>query len=428
MSTRWRNWSGSVAARPARLAKPRSEDELVALVRAATKLRAVGAGHSFMPLCATEGTLLDLSELDSPIELAADRRSAWAPAGWSLKRVTRALWDLGHSLPNQGDVNPQSLAGAIATGTHGTGDQLGSLSTFARAFRLVLADGSIVECSADAHAELFQAQRLSLGLLGVATRIRVDVLPAFRLEERIERVRFEEAVERFDEIARSHRHAEFFVFPYADEVILKTLHPTEDDRPFREPRPGGEDAFRRYCDLCATLPFLTRFVQPRLMLAIRGSRRVGPAHLVFPSERTVPFEEMEYEVPRSAGMPALQEGMRWIRKHKLPVIFPFEYRWTAGDDIWLSPFNSGPCASISFHQYSKRPWQALFREAEAILRGHGGRPHWAKRHSLGAREVFALYPRARDFCAVRNQVDPQRKLANEHLTTLFELDDGRSNP
>jgi len=336
--------------------------------------------------------------------------------------VTSALWDLGYSLPNQGDVNPQSLAGAIATGTHGTGDLLGSLSTFARAFRLVLADGSIVECSADAHPELFQAQRLSLGLLGIATRIRIDVLPAFRLEERVERLPFAEAIERFDEIARTHRHAEFFVFPYADEVILKTLQPTEDDRPFREPRPGGEDAFRRYCDLCAVLPFLTRFVQPRLMLAIRGSRRVGPAHRVFPSERTVPFEEMEYEVPRSAGMAALQEGMRWIRKRKLPVLFPFEYRWTAADDIWLSPFNRGPCASISFHQYAKRPWQELFRDAEAILRGHGGRPHWAKRHSLGPREVFELYPRARDFCAVRSQVDPQGKLANEHLATLFELE------
>jgi FAD-linked oxidoreductase len=428
MSTAWRNWSGSVKADPARFAKPRSEDELVSLVRAANKLRAVGAGHSFMPLCATSGTLLDLSQLDSPIELAADRQSAWAPAGWSLKRVTAALWELGYSLPNQGDVNPQSLAGAIATGTHGTGAELGSLSTFARAFRLVLADGSIVECSADADPELFAAQRLSLGLLGIATRIRIDVLPAFRLEERIERMRIEEAVERFDEIARSHRHAEFFVFPYADDVILKTLQPTDDDRPFREPRPGGEDAFRRYCDLCAALPFATRFVQPRLMLAIRGSKRVGPAHLIFPSERTVPFEEMEHEVPRAAGMAALQEGIRWIRKRKLPVIFPFEYRWTAADDIWLSPFNQGACASISFHQYAKRRWQELFRESEAIMRDHGGRPHWAKRHALSSREVFALYPRARDFCAVRKRVDPQRKLANEHLTILFDLETDEGGP
>jgi FAD-linked oxidoreductase len=424
MSNRWHNWSGSVVAQPARIAAPRSEDELCSLMRSATKLRAVGAGHSFMPLCATTGTLLDLSQLDSPIELAADQRSAWAPAGWSLKRLTGALWELGYALPNQGDVNPQSLAGAIATGTHGTGEQLGSLSTFARAFRLALADGSIVECSADVQPELFQAQRLSLGLLGIATRIRVDVLPAYRLEEKVTRLGFDEAVERFDEIARSHRHAEFFAFPYADEVILKTLHPSEDDKPFREPRPGGEDAFRRYCDLCAALPFATRFVQPRLMLAIRGSRRVGPAHRIFPSERTVPFEEMEYEVPRGAGMAVLQEGIRWIRKRRLPVLFPFEYRWTAGDDIWLSPFNAGPCASISFHQYSKRPWQELFRDAETILRGHGGRPHWAKRHGLGAREVFQLYPRARDFCRVREQVDPQRKLANELLTGLFDLDRG----
>jgi FAD/FMN-containing dehydrogenase len=241
--TAWSNWSGSVAAQPARIAAPRSEDELAALVRASARLRAAGAGHSFQPLCATDGTLIRLGDLDSPVELAPDGRSAWAPGGWSLKRVAAALWELGRSLPNQGDIDSQSLAGAIATGTHGTGEQLGSLSTFARAFRLMLADGSVVECSAGAQPELFEAQRLSLGLVGIATRIRIDVVPAYRLEQRIERVGLDDVVERFADIARSHRHAEFFVFPYADDVILKTLHPTGDESPFRPPRADSEAQF-----------------------------------------------------------------------------------------------------------------------------------------------------------------------------------------
>lgn len=422
MAGTWHNWSGSVAARPARVAAPRSEDELAAVVREASKLRVVGAGHSFMPLCATEGTLVELGELDSPVELAPDGRSAWAPAGWSLRRVAEALWQLGRSLPNQGDVDPQSLAGAIATGTHGTGDRLGSLSSFARAFRLVLADGSIAECSAGERSELFEAQRLSLGLLGVATRVRIDVVPRYRLEQRIERVGLDELCERFADLAQRHRHAEFFAFPYADDAILKTLDPTEDDSPYRPPRDDGEQRWQRVCDVCAALPFVTGWMQRRLMAGIRGSRRVGPAHRIFPSERRVRFEEMEYELPRDAGPVALREAIRWIRRRRRAVIFPFEFRWTAGDDIWLSPFNRGPCASISIHQYARRRWQAVFAEIEPLFRAHGGRPHWAKRHTLAARDVFELYPRAGEFCAVRRAVDPQGKFANEHLTRLFDLE------
>jgi FAD-linked oxidoreductase len=421
MTEPWHNWSGSVAARPAQIAAPRTEAELAAVVRAAARVRAVGAGHSFTPLCATDGTLVRLDQLDSPIELAPDGRSAWAPGGWSLQRVAAALWELGRSLPNQGDVDPQSLAGAIATGTHGTGAELGSLSSFARAFRVVLADGSIVECSAEAEPELFEAQRLSLGLAGIATRIRIDVVPAYRLEQRIARVSLDEVSERFAEIARQHRHAEFFVFPYADDVILKTLHPTDDDTAFRPSRRDSEREFQRLCDICHALPFITGTLQRRLMAGVRGSRRVGPAHQIFPSERRVRFEEMEYEVPRPAGFAALREAIGWIRRRKRCVIFPFEFRWTAADDIWLSPFHAGPCASISVHQYARRRWQALFGSIEPILRAHGGRPHWGKRHTLGPRDVLSLYPRAEAFRAVVRRVDPDGKFANHYLTQLFAL-------
>jgi FAD-linked oxidoreductase len=455
MTEPWHNWSGSVVAAPARIAVPRSEDELAAVVRGATRLRAVGAGHSFAPLCATDGTLVRLDELEgdagaaagagiaqSEIEagapggsaggagseapggivLAPDGRSAWAPAGWSLRRVAAALWELGRSLPNQGDIDAQALGGAIATGTHGTGAELGSLASFARAFRLMLADGSIAECSRDADPELFEAQRLSLGLLGIATRIRIDVAPAYRLEQRIARVDLDEVCARFAELAGAHRHAEFFVFPYAGDVILKTLHPTDDASPFRPPRSDGEDEFQRICDLCSWLPSLTGVMQHRMMAEIRGSRRVGPAHLIFPSDRRVRFEEMEYELPRDAGLPALREAIRWIRRRRRAVLFPFEFRWVAADDIWLSPFHRGPCASISIHQYAGLRWQELFAEVEPVFRAHGGRPHWGKRHSLTARDVVALYPRAGAFCAVRRRVDPQQKFANDHLTRLFDLE------
>jgi FAD-linked oxidoreductase len=417
----WHNWSGSVAATPSQLVRPRTEDELAAIVRSARKVRVVGAGHSFVPLCATDGVLLDLSELESSLDVAPDRKTVWAPAGWSLRKLTKTLWDLGLSLINQGDVNPQSLAGAISTGTHGTGAEIGSLATTAHAFRIVQAGGEVIECSTNQHPELFEAQRLSLGLFGVVTRIQIDVLPAYHLEERIEKVGLDEAMARFDELANSVRHAEFFVFPYAGHVILKTLHPT--DAPASEARTADhdEEIFRWCCRACKAAPAITKPLQRLLMSFIRNSRRVGAAHRIFPSERTVRFEEMEYELPRAAGLPTLREAIDWVRRRKLPVTFPFEFRWVAGDDIWLSPFNRGPSASISMHQYSPMPWREMFAAAEPIFRANGGRPHWAKRHTLAASDVFTLYPQAERFCAVRAAVDPDGKFTNAHLAELFGI-------
>jgi FAD-linked oxidoreductase len=372
-----------------------------------------------MPLCETDGTLVSLADLEGDVEVSADRTRAWAPAGCSLSRLTPALWERGASLINQGDVDPQALAGAIATGTHGTGAAIGSLSTAARAFRLMLADGSIVTCSATERPDLYQAQRLSLGLLGIATRIEIDVLPAYHLEERLESHPLDAIAERWEDLAAANRHVEFFVFPYGKHAILKMLNPAPDEGELQILTDMEEEAFRRICDLCAALPFLTPALQRLIVPPGVRRRRVGRAYQIFPSVRTVKFEEMEYELPRAEGWPALREAIAWIRKKSLPVTFPFEFRLVAGDDIWLSPFNRGPGASISMHQYARMPWRKLFAEAEPIFRAHGGRPHWAKRHTLTNGDLHALYPMAERFCKVRAEADPETKFANAHLTTLF---------
>jgi FAD-linked oxidoreductase len=423
MAKAWKNWSGSVSATPAEIAHPRTEAELADVVSSARKLRVFGAGHSFMPLCETDGTLVSLETLEGDLELSADKTRAWAPAGWSLARLTAALWDKGASLINQGDVNPQSLAGALATGTHGTGANLGSLSTAARAFRLVLADGSVVTCSRDARPDLFEAQRLSLGLLGVATRIEIDVLPAYHLEERVESHSLDDVAARWDELAAANRHVEFFVFPYGDQALVKTLNPAPPDGALEHMTDIDDAPFRAICDACAEAPSRTRSLQAQIVRPNVRQRRVGPAWRIFPSDRTVPFEEMEYELPRANGWPALREVIAWIRRHELPVTFPFEFRLAAADDIWLSPFNARAGASISMHQYAKMAWRDLFADAEAIFRAYGGRPHWAKRHTLTARDVETLYPDAGRFRAVRTAVDPAGKFANAHLAELFGFGD-----
>ncbi len=418
----WRNWSRSVTATPARFARPRTQAELASLVAGARKVRVTGAGHSFMPLCETDGTLICLADLEGTLEIAPDRRTVWAPAGWGLDRLTAALWAAGLSLINQGDINPQSLAGATATGTHGTGETLGSIATQACGFRLIQADGSVVECGPEERRDLYEAQRLSLGLFGVAVAIRIHVLPAYHLEERIERRPLAEMAERLDELAAATRHFEFFVFPYSDFVIFKTLHPVEPETPFVAAGQADEMIFATACRIGKAAPFAIPATQ-RLMMKLSGkaTRRVGPAYAIFPSERTVRFEEMEYEMPRAAGMATLLEAIAHIRRERLPIAFPFEFRVTAADDIWMSPFNAGPAASISFHQYSGMPWRGPFAEIETILRAGGGRPHWAKRHTLTADDVHRLYPRTPDYLRVREDVDPTQKFVNADLARLFGL-------
>ena len=415
----WSNWSGSVRASPAQFAQPRTEAELQALVRDANKVRVVGAGHSFTPLCETDGLLLNLSELEGELVIAPDRKTVTAPAGWSLKRLTKAMWDEGLSLPNQGDVNPQSLAGAIGTGTHGTGRDLGSLSTLVHGVRAVMPNGAIVESARTQNPDLFEGQRLSLGLFGVITAATIDVLPAYKLEERVEKKPMAWVYENFDDLAQRHRHAEFFVFPYADEAIVKTLHPIEAEDTPRGQHSNEEDIFRFCCDMTKAFPFLAGPIQRFMTRSSGDVHKVGPAYRIFPSTRNVRFEEMEYELPREAGLPALKEVIAWIRKGRRPVAFPFEFRWAAADDIWISPFNKGPGASISMHQYAKMPWREVFAAAEPIFRSHGGRPHWGKRHFLTRDEVDALYPLAERFRAARREADPQGKFLNPHLADLF---------
>lgn len=414
----WSNWSGSVRA-DAAVRRPRTEDELAVIIREAGMVRPTGAGHSFMPLCASDDAIVSLEDLEGTLVLAADRRTARIPAGWSIKKLTAELWQEGLALANQGDVNPQSLAGAMATGTHGTGRELGNLATFARGFRLVGADGTVKWCDASTEQDLFQAQRLSLGLFGIATEIECDVVPAFHLEERIEKLPWGEVRERYFELAAKMRHVEFWFFPHADSVILKTLEFCDPCAAPPSTADMEETAFRRMLNIGAVIPLLVPTLQRMLMRSsMKGSRR-GPAHAIFPSDRTISFEEMEYEMPQAAGLETLDEMVGWIRKKRLPVSFPFEFRVVAPDDIWMSPMNAGPVAAISMHQYARMPWRELFKNGEAIFRAHGGRPHWAKRHTLRREDVDALYPMAERYREVRRAADPSGKFLNPHLAELF---------
>jgi FAD-linked oxidoreductase len=371
-----------------------------------------------MPLCATDGLLLSLADLEGELEIAPDRQTAWVPAGCAIGKLTDALWAAGFSLINQGDIDKQAIAGAVSTATHGTGRTLGSLATAAEGFRLVLADGTHVESDRDNEPELFQAARVSLGMLGVVTHIRMRVLPAYRLKETIRRQSLNATLAEWDALADAHRHVEFFHFPYSEHVTLKTLD-VVDEGESEAPGELEDTVFQAVCDLAAAWPRTAPTLQRMLTRAIRNSERAGPAGRIFPSERSVKFEEMEYEIPAENGPEALRQAMTLVRGNRWPIIFPFEFRTVAADDIWLSPMQGRACVSISFHQYAKMDWRTPFAGVEKVFQAAGGRPHWAKRHTLASADVLRLYPDAEKWGAVRKHMDPGAKFLNGHLAELF---------
>lgn len=414
----WRNWSGSVTAQPAAIERPRTLVELQALVAGAERVRVTGAGHSFMPLCETDGLLLHLADMEGEIMVCDDGVSAWVPAGWPIERLTPALWERGLSLANQGDIDKQAIAGALATGTHGTGLTLGSISTQALAFALVAADGSLVVCDAETETDIFQAARLGLGMVGVMERVKLALKPAYRLKETLRRAPLDEILGDWDALTAAHRHVEFFVFPYADQALMKILDPVEtgDDTPAVD---MGNGVLRFISDVAAAAPFLAPTLQRAVTRLMSASTRSAPAYRIFPSERTTLFEEMEYEIPAAAGPDALRAAIAEVRRRKFPIIFPLEFRTVAADDIWLSPMHAGPCVSISFHQYARMDWRTPFAAVEPIFAAAGGRPHWAKRHSLTGDDVQRLYPMTSSWGEVRKRVDPGAKFMNASLRDLF---------
>jgi FAD/FMN-containing dehydrogenase len=244
------------------------------------------------------------------------------------------------------------------------------------------------------------------------------VLPAYRLRETIRRQSLQQTLAQWDQLADAHRHVEFFHFPYSEHVTLKTLDVVDQGD---SPPPGAfEDiVFQRVCDLVAAWPRTAPTLQRMLTRAIGNSERAGPAGRIFPSERNVKFEEMEYEIPAENGAAALKAAMDLVREKRWPIIFPFEFRAVAADDIWISPMQGRACVSISFHQYAKMEWREPFAGVERVFQEAGGRPHWAKRHTLASADVLRLYPDAPRWGAVRKRVDPAAKFLNAHLAELF---------
>lgn len=399
----WRNWSQGVVAHPQKVLAPQSEQALLDIVKEASRndwnIRLTGSGHSFVPLCASDGVIISLDNLQGIVSIAPEAHQATVWAGTKIHQLGEPLLAAGLGMENMGDIDRQSIAGAVATGTHGTGRKIGSISTQVVGVRLITAVNEILYINETSNPSLLKAAQVSLGALGIISQITLRLLPAYRLHERTWAEPFEACMAKLDDYIAATRHFEYFWSPKEDACACKALHPAEAAELPPTTKPSGAGRLQRYLN----------------------EERIDYSHRIFPSARNVLFNEMEFAVPEENG-PACVRAIRALMQNKYPDIrWPIEYRTLGADDIWLSPAYGRDTVTISIHQASDLPYEDFFRDAEAIFRTFNGRPHWGKIHYHTADELRQLYPRWDDFMRVRQALDENGRFLNPYLRQLLAI-------
>jgi FAD-linked oxidoreductase len=429
----WRNWAGNQTCSPAAVERPRDVDEVVAAVKRAADrgltVRVAGAGHSFTPAVLTDGVLVDISALDRVVDVTPGTGIVTVQAGMRLRALNRVLCRAGLAMSNLGDIDAQTVAGAISTGTHGTGERLGGLATQVRGMELVTADGAVVSCSTAERPELFSAARVGLGAFGVVTAVTFQCEPAFVLHAHEGTMPLDGVMAEFGELASRNDHFEFFWFPHTDQAMVKQNNrlaasaPAEPQprwRAFVEDEVLGNGAFEVVCRIGRHRPSLIPSLNRRSVRLMAARSYTAPSHEVFTSPRRVRFVEMEYSVPRERVHDALTAVRSVIDRERLFVSFPVEVRVARGDDIPLSTASGRDSAYLAVHMYRGTPgYERFFGAVEIELAAMAGRPHWGKLHYRRADDLRDAYPRWDEFAAVRDAVDPQRRFTNDYLRRVL---------
>ena len=417
----WTNWARDQRCAPERIERPAGEAELAAVVAGASRVKVAGAGHSFTDIACTDGVMVDLRGMNRL--LAVDSAEVTVEAGITIRELGPLLAERGLALENQGDVDPQTLAGAISTATHGTGARFGNVSSQVVRLRLVTAAGEVVELR---EGDELLAGRVSLGALGAISSVTLRCVPAFTIHRVDEPRPLDEVLARFDELVDSNDHFELFVFPYTRTALTLTSERTD-----REPRPpSAVQAFARdvllenaalevACRLGRRFPGAIPGINRRVAGAMSRAEQLDASHRVYANRRTVRFTEMEYGIPREHVGAALERVLALIERRRLPVGFPVEVRVVAPDDALLSTAAGRPTGYIAVHQYRGMEFESYFRGVEAIMDEYGGRPHWGKRHYQSAATLRSRYPGWDRFRAVRDRLDPERKFENEYLRRVL---------
>ncbi|NWJ72718.1 FAD-binding protein [Pseudonocardia sp. ICBG1122] len=428
MTGRWRNWAGNQRTRPIRTVHARDADDVVRAVREAgardLRIRPLGSGHSFTGIGVPDGLALTVPA--DPAAIRLDGGLVTVPAGVTLHTLNRWLWARGRALPNLGDIEAQTVAGAISTGTHGTGAGYRGIADGVRRLRLVDGLGELHELGPAARPDLFDLARVGLGALGVLVEVTLATVPAFHLHARESARPLAEVLDGLDDLAAGHDHVEFYWFPHTTTAVLKTNDRTERCSPGRGRVAAlvgdevlGNGAFGLVQRVAALAPPLV----PRLNRVMAGQMAAGeyvaPSYAVFCSPRRIRFLEMEYAVPRAALAEAFAGLRAAAARHAHDVAFPVEVRILRGDDVALSTAYGRDTAYLAVHVHSGRPYEAYFGAVESVLSALDGRPHWGKLHTRTAEQLRPRYPRFDAFVAARDRLDPAGRFRNPYLDRVL---------
>jgi L-gulono-1,4-lactone dehydrogenase len=404
-----------------RIERPADEAELVRAVAGAARVKVAGAGHSFTDIACTDGVMVDLSRMNHVLSVEGDEVTV--QAGITIRDLGPALAARGLALENQGDVDPQTLVGAICTATHGTGARFENISAQVVRLRLVTGAGTVVDLR-EGHELL--AGRVSLGALGAIASVTVRCVPAFRIHRIDEPRPLDDVLARFDEQVDANDHFELFVFPYTRTALTLTSQRTD-----RAPRPPGAiQAFGRdvvlenaalelACRAGRALPGAIPAINRLITRLMSRAEQLDASYRVYANRRSVRFTEMEYAIPRERAPQALERVLGLVERRRLPIGFPIEVRVSAPDDALLSTAHGRPTSYIAVHQYRGMEFESYFRAVEAIMDEYDGRPHWGKRHYQTAATLRPRYPGWDRFQAVRERLDPERKFENDYLRRVL---------
>ena len=425
----WHNWAGNQQCTPERIERPSSEQGLIRVVKQAAatgrRVKVVGSGHSFTGIALTDGRLVQLSNYGRVLSIDREKRTATVQAGISIARLNEELDKQGLALENLGDINYQSISGAISTATHGTGRAFGGIATQIIGMRLIAGDGSVVECSPEKEADVFSAARVGLGALGIISTVTLNCVKAFNLHALEMPMRVDQVVESLDEHIRDNDHFEFFWVPGTGWALTKFNQRTDAPlatrgrwREFRDDILINNVAFSVLCRIGRLRPSLV----PSIARAMPSSSRaeyVDKSYRVFASPRLVRFYEMEYGIPIDAAREAVNRVRALVKQSGLVPIFPVEVRFTKGDDIPLSTASGRDSCYIAVHVFEGMQYQQYFEGVEDIMNDYGGRPHWGKLHFQTAETLAPRYPEWQRFQQVRARLDPEGRFSNPYLDRVL---------
>lgn len=425
------NWDRTLECTPRRYFQPHCEAEVIQVVRAANAanetVRVVGAGHSWSPLVLTQDNLLNLDHLNQLVSIDADKMQVTVGAGIRLKHLNELLAQHGLALANLGSVAEQSVAGAISTGTHGTGVRYGNLSTQIVALNFVTGDGRLMHIAAERDAELMRAARVSLGALGVITQVTIQCVKAHRIELRSDVQPFEHVLDRMEQLVNDNDRVRMYWYPGTDVFYINTLNQTNE--PLTPHQPIKEwlnnvairhDLMEFFLKSGSAFPALVNPIN-RMQAAIgfTRERRVARSDLALTIPMPAAHQETEYAVPIEHTVRAIRATRELIERNNYRANVPVEVRFVAHDDSMLSPAYGRDVAYIGAYTYGQRFARDYFAAFERAMKELGGRPHWGKILTLKLGEARAMYPLYNRFNQIRQELDPGNTFANQFIRELF---------